>query len=170
MAYAIGLLPFVLMRSATVAFQARGDTITPVKALFVAVIVNVALKVLLMDRFAQVGLAFATSIGAWINLALLYWFASRQKLIVIDERLRSALGKLVIAGVTLAIALAAANFALARVSASWPFRDELTLLALAAVGLVVYGGMILVLFRRQWRSLLRRRGAAAPIPPGDHLN
>src|SRR5437667_10488781 len=47
MAYAVGLLPFVLMRSATVTFLARGDTLTPVKALFVAVTVNVALKILL---------------------------------------------------------------------------------------------------------------------------
>ena len=32
-AYAVGLLPFVLLRSVTVTFLARGDTITPVKAL-----------------------------------------------------------------------------------------------------------------------------------------
>ena len=44
-AYAIGLLPFVLMRSATVTFLSRGDTWTPVKALFFAVLVNVALKI-----------------------------------------------------------------------------------------------------------------------------
>ena len=44
-AYAIGLLPFVLMRSATVTFLSRGDTSTPVKALFFAVLVNVALKI-----------------------------------------------------------------------------------------------------------------------------
>ena len=37
-AYAIGLLPFVLMRSASVTFLARGDTMTPVKALAVAVV------------------------------------------------------------------------------------------------------------------------------------
>src|SRR5207248_22128 len=55
-AYGIGLLPFVLLRSASVTFLARGDTMTPVKALAVAVAVNVALKVLLMDRYAQVGL------------------------------------------------------------------------------------------------------------------
>ena len=78
MAYAIGLLPFVLMRSVTAAFLSRGDTTTPVKALFVAVAVNVALKILLMDRYAQVGLAFATSAGAWINLALLVWFSARE--------------------------------------------------------------------------------------------
>ena len=47
-AYAIGLLPFVLMRSATVTFLSRGDTMTPVKALFFAVLVNVALKIVLL--------------------------------------------------------------------------------------------------------------------------
>src|SRR6266568_1738655 len=47
-AYAIGLVPFVLMRSASTTFLARGDTTTPVKALFAGVTVNVALKVLLM--------------------------------------------------------------------------------------------------------------------------
>ena len=37
MAYAIGLLPFVLVRSVSAAFLARGDTATPVKALFAGV-------------------------------------------------------------------------------------------------------------------------------------
>src|SRR5262245_53895928 len=80
-AYATGLLPFVLMRSATTTFLARGDTTTPVKALFAGVIVNVALKVLLMGPLAQVGLAIGTSIGAWVNFLLLVWFALRQDLI-----------------------------------------------------------------------------------------
>ena len=104
-AYAIGLLPFVLIRSAAVTFLSRGDTWTPVKALFFAVIVNVALKVLLMDRYAQVGLAFATSIGAWINLALLLWFAARANLITVDDRLRRSILKLAIAGLALAVVL-----------------------------------------------------------------
>ena len=39
-----GSLPFVLIRSVTATFFARGDTATPVKALFVAVAVNVALQ------------------------------------------------------------------------------------------------------------------------------
>ncbi len=97
-AYAIGLFPFVLMRSVTVTFLARGDTLTPVKALAVGVVVNVALKVALMGDYAQVGLAFATSIGAWINFGLLIWFAARQDLLVIDDRLKAAAGKLAIAG------------------------------------------------------------------------
>ena len=31
-----------------------------------------------MGPLAQVGLAFATSVGAWINLTLLWFFARRQ--------------------------------------------------------------------------------------------
>src|SRR5262249_41395019 len=41
-AYTIGLLPFVLLRSVSATFLARGDTATPVKALFASAIVNVA--------------------------------------------------------------------------------------------------------------------------------
>src|SRR5881398_502055 len=75
-AYAFGLLPFVLIRSVTATFLARGDTATPVKAALTAAGVNVVFKVVLMAPLAQVGLALATSIGAWLNLALVAWFAT----------------------------------------------------------------------------------------------
>jgi putative peptidoglycan lipid II flippase len=45
---------------------ARGDTATSVKAALIAAAVNIAFKVL-VGPLAQVGLALATSIGAWIN-------------------------------------------------------------------------------------------------------
>src|SRR3974390_1592326 len=76
-AYAIGLIPFVLIRTAVSAFYARKDTATPVKASLTGLTVNVLLKVALMGTFAQVGLALATAVGAWINLLLVLWFAVR---------------------------------------------------------------------------------------------
>ena len=79
-AYSIGLLPFVLLRSFTAPFYARGDTATPVKAALLAAAVNIALKVLLMGPLAQVGLALATSAGAWINLSFSTIFARRRAL------------------------------------------------------------------------------------------
>ena len=44
-----------------------------------------------MGPLAQVGLALATSIGAWINFALVLWFASRARLFAstIGSRRRS---------------------------------------------------------------------------------
>ena len=60
----------------------------------ISVVINVASKILLMDRYAQVGLAFATSIGVWVNFALLVWFAMRRDLIGLDRRLRTSGAKL----------------------------------------------------------------------------
>jgi putative peptidoglycan lipid II flippase len=163
MAYSIGLLPFVLIRSATVTFLARGDTTTPVKALFASVAVNVALKILLMNDYAQVGLAFATSVGVWINLLLLAWFAARQDLVGLDGRLKQSIGKIAIAAAALTLALLICERPVAGLVANLvALRDVASLLVLGVIGIVVYGGMLLVLFGRQRLVSLQR-----PPPGGD---
>ena len=167
MAYALGLMPFVLMRSATVTFLARGDTTTPVKALFAGVAVNVVLKIVLMDRFAQAGLAFGTSVGAWVNLLLLVWFAKRQNLFAIDRHLMQSAGKLVIAGFALAAALFACEGPILNALAGSPLRHEFTLLALVLIGGVVYGTAVLLLFGKEWLAVFRRRSRAKAPPPPD---
>ncbi|MCX7313614.1 MAG: murein biosynthesis integral membrane protein MurJ [Alphaproteobacteria bacterium] len=156
MAYAIGLLPFVLMRSITAAFLSRGDTATPVKALFAGVAVNVALKILLMDTYAQVGLALGTSAGAWVNVGLLLWFSARRNFLNIDARLRRSSVKFAVAGAILGAALLVLGWPLQALSAGWPLRNELTLLALAVIGAIIYGIAIGLLFRNEWRDLMRR--------------
>ena len=168
-AYTIGLVPFVLLRSVSATFLARGDTATPVKALFVSVAVNVGLKVLLMRDYAQVGLAFATSIGVWINFGLIVWYAHRAGLIAVDARLKRSIAKLALAGLVLAAALYGGAHLLTRLFAGLPaFQSELTLAALTIIGGVVYGGMLALLFGREWLSMLRRRrGGAPPLTPPD---
>jgi putative peptidoglycan lipid II flippase len=163
-AYTIGLVPFVLARTLSATFLSRGDTATPVKALAVSVVVNVALKVVLMKPLAQVGLAFATSIGVWINVALLLWFALRARLIAFDERLKTSTWKLLLAAAVLAVALWVGEALLGEFVARLPrFRSEAMLAALAVLGAVVYVGAIAVLFDRKWFAAFR--GRAAPAPP-----
>jgi putative peptidoglycan lipid II flippase len=167
-AYAIGLLPFVLMRSATVTFLSRGDTWTPVKALFFAVLVNVALKILLHGAYAQVGLAFATSIGGWVNLVLLIWFAQRAGLFAFDpEVVRSAM-RLMAAGLAMTAALWLADAPVRALLAGRALQHEFALALLAVIGAAVYGAMVIALFGRRW--LARFGGGAAPRtpqPPAD---
>src|SRR6201991_80155 len=111
-AYAIGLIPFVLIRSAVATFYARKDTATPVKAALIGVAVNVALKIVLMGPLAQIGLALGTAIGAWINLLLVLGFAVRRGFLELDGALMRSLAKFVASGAVLAAALwAAAKFA-----------------------------------------------------------
>ena len=156
-AYAVGLLPFVLIRSAVATFFARGDTATPVKAALIAAAVNIGFKVLLMGPLAQVGLALATSIGAWINLVLVVWFAIRAGHIQIDDRLRQSAAKLAGAGLVMAVVLWLLATPLARLFAAWPAHDIITLGALAAIGGTLYGGGVLAIFGRRWLAAFQGR-------------
>ena len=154
-AYAVGLIPFVLIRSAVSTFYARKDTATPVKASLTGLAVNVLLKVLLMGSLAQVGLALATAVGAWINLLLVLGFAVRAGYLELNRPLVQSILKFAAVGVVLAGVLwATADFAAAHFGGS--LRDEAALLLLIAVGAVVYGGAIVALFGLRWlRSLVR---------------
>ncbi len=156
-AYAIGLIPFVLIRSAVSTFYARKDTATPVKASLTGLAVNMLLKVLLMGSLAQVGLALATAVGAWINLLLVLGFAVRAGYLEPNRALTQSVVKFAISGVVLAAVLwLAARFAAVQFSAMSGLRDEAEMLLLVAVGAVVYGGSILALFGVRWlRSLIR---------------
>ncbi|MFO7476775.1 MAG: murein biosynthesis integral membrane protein MurJ [Methyloceanibacter sp.] len=162
-AYSVGLLPFVLLRSFTAPFYARGDTATPVKAALLAVAINIALKIVLMGPLAQVGLALATSIGAWVNLSLLAIFARRQGFAVSGAAIGRPVAKLIAAGAVLAAALVAGafglNLALADLTA---FRDETMLAALVVLGGVVYALAVLLLLGLPWlKGLLREVSIAA---------
>jgi putative peptidoglycan lipid II flippase len=165
-AYAIGLIPFVLIRSVTATFFARGDTATTVKAALIAGAVNIAFKVALMGPLAQVGLALATAIGAWINVGLVVWFAWRAGHLQHDRDLTRTILKLALAGLALAVALALARSPVLETFAPWRvLREEAALATLAVLGCAVYGGAVAALFGRQWLRRLRRRGAVPTPPP-----
>jgi putative peptidoglycan lipid II flippase len=155
-AYAIGLIPFVLIRSAVATFYARKDTATPVKAALIGVAVNVGLKIALVAPLAQVGLAFATAVGAWINLSLVIVFAARAGYLHLDRSLWRSLSKFAAAGALLGVALwLSARFSTAYF-AGLALRDEATFLVLIVVGTLVYAAAVFALFGRNWLRLLLR--------------
>jgi len=165
-AYTIGLVPFVLIRSVVAPFLARGDTLTPVKAALCGTAVNIVCKIVLMGSWSQVGLALATSIGAWINFILVLWFAARAGLIASDATLRSSLGKLAVAAVALTVVLVMAAPIVTALLSSWSrFRTESELLVLALLGGAFYGGLVIALFGRRWLSFMRARARTAPGEP-----
>lgn len=79
MAYSFGLLGFILVKILAPAFYARKDMKTPVKVAVVALLTNIVLNLLLIGPFAHVGLAAATTISAFVNSGLLYWFLQKQQ-------------------------------------------------------------------------------------------
>ncbi|MBV8849006.1 MAG: murein biosynthesis integral membrane protein MurJ, partial [Methylobacteriaceae bacterium] len=142
-AYGIGLLAVVLIRSAVASFQAKGDTTTPMIIALSAVAVNVVLKILLFRPFGAPGLAFATAIGAWLNLTLLVAVALRRGTMQFDDVfMRSAFA-------TAAGAVMLANVGLwgraplEHALTGLRFNDEIALVVLTLLGGLVYCGFLL---------------------------
>ena len=168
MAYTVGLVPFVLIRSTVAPFLARGDTFTPMKAALIGTAVNIVFKIALMGPLAQVGLALATAIGAWINFVLVLYWALRARHIAFDATLKSSLVRLFAAGLVMtSVLLFAAPVVASMVSSVVRFRNESELLVLALLGGVVYGALVLALFGRRGLSLLRKRAQSAPAASID---
>jgi putative peptidoglycan lipid II flippase len=71
MAYAIGLLGFILVKVLVPGFTSRKDMKTPVRFGIYAMFANMGLNIVLVFPLEHAGLALATSLGAFLNAALL---------------------------------------------------------------------------------------------------
>ncbi len=71
-AYALGLMAFCWTRVLSTACYAEKDAKAPMYYAVFSVISNIVLSLLLMKPLGYVGLALATSIASWLNVALLW--------------------------------------------------------------------------------------------------
>jgi len=70
-AYGVGLPAFACVRPLYSAYFALADTRTPAITAAVCLVVYVATGLALMDPLGHVGLALATSVSSWVNVAVL---------------------------------------------------------------------------------------------------
>lgn len=105
-AFAAGLPAFVLVKVLSTGFFARQDTATPFRVGALAMLANIALGVLLMQMFAHVGLAAATSAASWFNAGLLALLLARRGMLPIDRRLRRRAPLILLATAVMAATLA----------------------------------------------------------------
>jgi putative peptidoglycan lipid II flippase len=160
-AYAAGLPAFVLVKALTPGFFARGDTGTPVRIAMFVVAVNLVLNLILTRYLSHVGIALATSIASWINVALLFWLLRRRGQLVVDRRLRRTAPRLLAAALVMSAVLLLLEALL--------FPQASGVMRLAALALLVTAGFASYfgaaqLFRaldlREAARLLRRRPAS----------
>jgi len=76
-AYGCGLPAMVLLRIIITSFHARGDTMMPMLIGMMVLVVNIAIKMVLVRYVDVSGLAIATSIGAWSNFLILWFIVGR---------------------------------------------------------------------------------------------
>lgn len=76
--YSTGLACVALVRVLAPAFYALKDTKTPVLTAFVSFFINLGFSLILMGPLLHGGLALASSLSAFANMALLIWFLRRK--------------------------------------------------------------------------------------------
>lgn len=134
---ALGLLSYAVVELLTRAFYAMHDTRTPVATGVAIIAINIAIGVLLLDRFGYLALAFALSASTTIE-ALILTLVLRRRLEFIVPRLGGWLGRVLIATVlTAAVSLVFAPM-LAEITTPGN-APRIVQLALFAVGLAVVG-------------------------------
>lgn len=159
-AYAAGLPAFVLIKVFAPGFYAAQDTKTPFIIATTCVAINLVGNLILMQYYAHVGLAMATSLAGWINALLMGFVLYRRSLFVPDHPLRTRLPRTIFASLLMGAVLIPTH----QLLAPW-FDDSLTLRILALVllvgaGKMTYGATALALGavdRKTALGYLRRR-------------
>ena len=82
-AYSIGLLGYIVAKVLMPGFTSRQDVKTPLRYGIYAVLVSLVLNAAFVFPLAHAGLALATSLGAFVNAALLYKRLLRDKVAVL---------------------------------------------------------------------------------------
>ena len=97
--FAIGIPGYVLVRVLQPGYFARENTKTPMLIAGVTVIVNIVFSIILFDALGHIGIAIATSIAAWVNVALLLF--GLRNFWKPDARLKSRMPKIFIASIVM---------------------------------------------------------------------
>ncbi len=84
-AYALGVVPFILVKIESSLFFAHHDTRTPVRFAILAVALNILLALALIFPLKHVGLALATGLAGWANVLMLYFALRRRRLLYLDR-------------------------------------------------------------------------------------
>ncbi len=142
-AYASGLLNFMLIKVLAPGYYSRQDTKTPVKYGIIAMVTNMVFNAIFAYFYGYVGLAIATALSAFVNMALLYRGLHIAEVYQITKRTVFFIIRLAIAGAAM---VAAILWQLEDMSVwlGWSFAHRSAVLGmLIGLGAVVY---LMVLF------------------------
>lgn len=144
-AYTLGLLAFILIKILLPAFYARQQIRTPTRIAVLSLGLNLGLSLLLMGPLAQVGLALATALAAWLNAGLLFFSLHQRQLCVWQVGWGLFVGRLLLANLLMAFVI----LSLAEPVADWLLwssRERLfELSGIMAAAVVSYGMGLAVL-------------------------
>ncbi|MBD0413539.1 murein biosynthesis integral membrane protein MurJ [Oryzicola mucosus] len=169
--FGLGLPAFVLIKAFTPGYFAREDTRTPMYFAAISVAINITTALILFPSMGAPGIATASVIAGWINVALLLGFLIKRGHWSRDAGLMRRAPRLILASVLMAAALWAGGLWLEPwLAPLTPLHTQLAALALlVAGGGIVYFGTVFAIGGADVAMLKRnvRRGGAKPAAPID---
>lgn len=143
--YGAGLPAFVWQKVFLPAFYAREDTRTPMRYALIAIALNTILSLALFPVMGFKGVALATSIAAWFQLALLAFRSRRDRHFTPDRRLLGRLPRIALAVIVMT-GLLLWGLPQIETASAWTLnRTWIATLLLAGLGVVVYAIALLAL-------------------------
>ncbi|QYJ07630.1 murein biosynthesis integral membrane protein MurJ [Qipengyuania flava] len=161
-ALVMGLPAYVLVKVLVPNFYARADTRTPVVAAFISLGVFITVSASVLTTLGLIGVAYASVIGAWINVAFLLVVLAKRGHYRIPGVLLLRIARQVLAAAAMGAALFYTRDLLSGWYSAGLFERLGALLALVAAAAVVYFGIAFAVgaIDRQRVAALTRRGAA----------
>lgn len=104
-AFALGIPAFMMVKIFASAFYSHQEMRTPVRIGIIAMITNTVLNCILIWHFAHAGLAFSTTVAAYLNTALLFKILLKKKYFTYHPGLAIYLLRLFIANGLVALSL-----------------------------------------------------------------
>jgi putative peptidoglycan lipid II flippase len=160
-ALALGLPAYVLIKVLHPSYFAREDTKTPMIFAGISMAANIVLSFTLFMAIGAVGIAIATMLSGWIDVALLVITLKRRGGFAPDRTFRRCFTGISAASVVMGVVV----FALVKLLAPWfqpasgLVAQAIALVALVGLGLVVYLGAAELFGAAKFRSLISDMGA-----------
>ena len=164
-ALVMGLPAYVLVKVLVPNFYARSDTKTPVVAAFISLGVFITASILVLDTLGVRGVAYASVVGAWINVGFLLIVLAMRGHYVMPAALLLRIARQVGAAAAMGVALYFTSDLLTGWYSAGLFMRLAALLALVAAAAVVYFGLAFAtgaIDRQRIASLTRRQTQPPP--------
>jgi putative peptidoglycan lipid II flippase len=155
-AFSLGLPAYVLIKVLHPSFFAREDTKTPMLFAGISMAANIVLSLTLFMAIGATGIAIATTLSGWINVALLVATLRRREGFRLDQTFRRRAVGILAASVV----MGAVVFALVKVLDPWfdpargLFAQASAMSTLVVIGLLVYLGAAHLFGATRFRELL----------------
>lgn len=169
--YAIGLVGYSIVRIASPAFYALGDSRTPVAISVAAVVVNAVMNLALVRVLGYRGLALGTSIAALFNAGALLWVLHRRLDGLEGRRVTGVFVRILVASIVMGAAAWAMDQMLPAIfpgAAAVTQTARLLVTIGSAIAVLAVSAYVLNIREvRQVVALAARRGDASPhdTPP-----